>query len=222
MASNINALRYCADIDLWALDRGLKSCVFATDFCRQHCYNKKLYKVYPAMLGRDEQNDAYWNSTYSWDIAQDIGKAMAHKKGASNRFRFCTRGEALGTISDIIRVIILADTLPDVLFWVPTRSWRSVGKRTNSLGQHNDMYALLMKAKLLPNLRIMASIDPTTTTQELTTLKTHGWSTISFGVPVEERHFLCPKTHDGIKGACSTCQEGCFSSGQVNVHLKEH
>ena len=80
------------------------------------------------------------------------------------------------------------------------------------------------------NVRILASVDPTTTREEWEMLTVNGWSTMFFGdndmrvTPVGSKMFLCPKTHGAkVKGACSVCKRGCFRSDKrVDVHLKQH
>ena len=179
MSYNINALRYCEDIGMWALDLPRSTCVWRTPYCTEHCYNNKLYRLYPAMNKRDEQNSDYWNLTHAWNIAKDIQKAMDHNKGSSERFRFGTRGEFLGTVHDVYKVAAIACTLPHVHFWIPTRAWRSMHTNVRSLfGAGKELYGLLCRIKnVLPNVHMVASLDPSNTWEEEKRLIMDGWNT---------------------------------------------
>jgi hypothetical protein len=79
-----------------------------------------------------------------------------------------------------------------------------------------------------PNLRLLASTDPTTTEEEYESLVVEGWSTMFYGdpsgpaVPSGQKVFACPKTFKKLKEHCAICKGGCFSAKQVHVHLKQH
>ena len=80
------------------------------------------------------------------------------------------------------------------------------------------------------NVRILASVDPTTTQEEWESLTADGWSTMFFGdnamrvTPAGNKMFMCPKTHGAkVKGACEVCKRGCFRADKrVDVHLNQH
>lgn len=222
MSYNINALRFCADIGMWALDASRETCVWKTDFCLQHCYNNKVYRMYHRAAERDRQNDTYWNLTPGKDIARDIQKAMDHHKGSNDRFRFATRGEFLGSISDVYKVAMIADILPHVHFWLPTRAWRSIHGGNPLFNPGRALYDLLLRVRrVMPNIHMIASLDPTTTPREFRALCLDGWSTMEFGTDFDPKtHTRCPKT-EGEKGACSTCGL-CFGKQQTHVHLRTH
>lgn len=122
-------------------------------------------------------------------------------------------GEAFGCAADVARVRDIASGNPDVVFWIPTRAWRNPEMRA----------AVDVLRATVPNLRVLASEDPTTTSQEHKALVAEGWSTMYFGDDsATQGRFKCPKTWSHKDGACATCRKGCFSATRVDVHLKEH
>lgn len=212
----MSTIRWCEDIGMFAYDRPIpETCVHATDFCRAACYNDKLYRIYPAMHGKDIKNEAYWQTLDGAQVTRDL----ARRKHPTHRVRFMTRGEAFKAVSDVHKVAEIASANPDRLFWIPTRAWR-----------HPLLRALIQTSLLgVPNLRILASTDPTTTDAEWDALKADGWSTMFFGddtqrvTPTGDKMFLCPKTHGHVKGACAVCKRGCFRADKrVDVHLSQH
>lgn len=209
-------LRYCADIGMHAYDRKISaSCVHATDFCKAHCYNEKLFKVYPAMHARDDRNEEYWRDISGAVVARDL----ARKTKQTARVRLMTRGEAFATLADVARVESILVGNPGTLFWIPTRAWRSPILRL----------AIMQRIMPLPNARVLASMDPSNSFEDWEALQLDGWSTMSFGAndatvtpDGSARLFKCPKTWKGLKGHCSICKAGCFRDSQVHVHLKQH
>jgi len=206
-----DVIRYCADIGLWAIDRPVSSCCFASSFCATNCYNRKLYLgCYGSnMKAKDRRNESAWLAMRSNPeaAAKAMKTVLMAKREKVKRFRFMTRGEALETREDIALIKSICEAMPKILFWLPTRSWRNAEMRR------------LVERELLPlsNLRIMASLDPTTQKGP------DSWSTMFFGDDdATSGRVLCSKTHKGIHGACATCRKGCFSSARVDVHMKQH
>ena len=81
----------------------------------------------------------------------------------------------------------------------------------------------------LSNAFVMASLDPSNSPSEWKSLKESGWSTMFFGdnearfTPNGDPLHMCKKTWFKMKGVCGKkCQNGCFSSKRVDVHLKQH
>lgn len=216
--------RACPDIGMFSLDRSIpESCIHATKFCRTECYNDKLYRIYPNMRGRDTKNEASW-AAITPDAAAELERALQRKKSLStDRLRLMTRGEALRDIGDIARVRAICEAVAPRLVWLPTRAWRNPILRAACEGELSE----------IPNLVILASIDPTTE-GDWRDLASAGWSTMYFGDDdidaIEERVglslFKCPKTWRGIKGHCASCKAGCFAPNilqrQVHVHLRQH
>ena len=211
-----STIRYCEDIGMFAYDRGIpQSCIHATNFCAVNCYNDKLYKIYPNMRGKDEKNEIFWAHIDGALVRADLSRRRKQTK----RVRLMTRGEAFSTFSDIARVESILIENPNTDWWIPTRAWRHPILR----------FAVRKLAEKHNNARILASTDPTTTTEEWAQLKSDGWSTMFFGddeqrvTPNGDKHFLCPKTHGHVKGACEVCKKGCFRSDRrVDVHLSQH
>ena len=204
-----DTIRYCEDIGMFALDFPTFTCRFRTAFCNANCYNVKLYRLYKGMVGRDKANYQSWlDSTVSEWI-----RVLSAKRKPVNRFRFATRGETLLSSADIDRVIAIAQSLPNTLFWIPTRAWRDAEMRAE----------IVTRLFPIENIRLCASLDPSNTQDEETGLIAEGWSTLYYGDDTAtDGRMLCPKTHGHVTGACATCANGCFSKSQTHVHLKKH
>lgn len=215
-----STIRWCEDIGMFAYDRPIPtSCVHATGFCRAHCYNDKLYRMYPAMREKDAANEAFWQAIDGDRVRNDLA---GRRKRQTRRVRFMTRGEALRDHSDIARVRDILTGNPDTLFWIPTRAWR------------DPLLRIRIETEIMPlaNAVVLASMDPTNTREDWASLKLAGWSTMVFGddamthTPAGDRVFACPKTHKGLKGHCAICKAGCFAprtlGRRVDVHLSQH
>lgn len=210
-------LRYCADIGLWSLDRPVSTCLWRTIYCAMHCFNRKLYRVYKNMVAKDKRNEAYWQALNGQSIREHLLRKSTGGKGTIKpRVRLMTRGEAFSTPNDIRKVENILASNPDVVWWIPTRSWR------------NEFYRPMVKALSVkyPNAKILASVDPSNTQEEVDGLKADGWSTMFFGnddqTPQGQDAHKCAKTWNHTKGACATCTEGCFGANRVDVWLKKH
>lgn len=228
-------MRHCPDIGMFALDRPIEeTCRWATEFCSAMgengtCFNKKLYRIYPAMHAKDKRNETAWRAIDSEAVA-DWFEALNRKRKDTSRVRLMTRGEAFSDYADIERVELLANATPDRLIWIPTRAWR------NPL-----LWAMIGELTArCPNLRVLASIDPknwdrTTPVEDreywettaVKDLETAGVSTMFYGDnDATAGRFKCPKTWGGKKtkkGACAVCKKGCFRNDKpVHVHLKKH
>lgn len=211
--------RYCEDIGMWAIDRSIpESCDHASDFCKATCYNMKLFVAFPRMLAKDVRNEQFWAQLDGKQL-HDILKRK--RSGKSQRIRLMTRGEAFKDFGDVYKVKDLLESNPDRLFWIPTRAWRS------------PLHRALIQALIFPiaNARLLASTDPTTSSEEWAALRADGWNTMFYGddtltqTPNGDRMFRCPKTWKGLKGHCDICKAGCFkplSKGRVDVHLSQH
>jgi hypothetical protein len=194
---------------MFAIDRDKRSCKHLTSFCVRFCYNKKLYALYPNMEGRDDKNEEFWARL----DGATLKTILSRKRKQTDRFRFCTRGEAFSTLEDVDKVAEIIRSNPTTLFWIPTRGWRNPDIRR----------AIEARIFTLPNARPMASLDPSNDKAEYEALVAWGWSTLYFGYDTPRKgHFLCPKTWDHEKGACASCTDGCFSTDRVDVHLKSH
>jgi len=221
-------VRWCKDIGMFTIDRGIpNSCRHATAFCRGEipgvtpCYNLKLYKLYPNMVGKDARNDSAWSVIQG----EDVRRSLDRKRKPTDRLRLMSRGEAFATIVDIPRVRDIARSNPDRLIWIPTRAWR------------NPILRTLIEAEIatLPNVAVLASLDPTNTEDQWRDLVSRGWSTMFYGkMPGgwngPPNTFACPKIHARNKarqrdgsGHCGVCRAGCFApkllGRRVDVHL---
>jgi hypothetical protein len=162
------------------------------------------------MIKRDRFNlEAFTNCN-----VQDFVNALSGKRIRQvKRFRFATRGEVFYSSANILKVAEIAEAMPGTIFWIPTRAWRNPVRRAE----------IMTHLFPLPNVRVMASIDPSNSPAEISVLKTENWSTIFFGDNAQlEDRLMCPKTWHHIKGCCAKCECGCFSTKRVDVHLKEH
>ena len=212
------AVRYCKDIGLWVLDRPRESCKYRTSFCKAKCYNGPLYRAFDAggnMTTKDILSEIVW-----LDIrGAELSEVLQAKRKPVNRIRLMTRGEALADISDIERVADIAESMPKRLVMLPTRAWRSP-----HMWPH-----ILRRLKPIENLRLLCSIDPSTTWEAITRLTGADMSTMFFGN--DDRHPLqftdnhlvkCPKTWSHLAGYCAKCKGGCFTKSTIHVWLKEH
>ena len=227
-------LRMCKDINMWALDRPIDdipdahvkgSCIHKTSFCKQTCYNVKLYRMFPNMRKKDIENEQFWQAL-PWTHVDWDNEALALLKGKIDRMRkrpkrirLMTRGEAFSSIADVFRVKVLCEAFPDIVFWCPTRAWRQ-GQLRGVIRDH------LFEVK---NLNLNASLDPTTTHEEKQSLFAEGWSTMFYGddgTEAQAGRFLCPKTHKKLKKICTLCNRGCFRGTAQgvpsHVHLSQH
>ena len=205
-----NEIRFNKDIGLWTLDRDRGSCSWRTAFCDKHCYNNKLYKAFNRMFNKDKRSEEFWSS----DSFFSISSGFLHKKKVE-RFRFCSRGEPIQTVFDLTRFKELAILNPDTLIQIPTRSWRNKEIR--------ESYNIINE----PNIRLILSIDPSNTKEELDIA--HDYRTYFFGN--DDRHpygndnpkvFKCPKTWHKLKGFCAECRVGCFNEEKKHIWLKQH
>lgn len=211
-------LRYCDDIGMFTFDRSRKvSCIHATSFCASTCFNNKLEACFKGILPKDRRLEASWEFYTGDTVATFLGR----KRLQTSRVRFMSRGEAFKNTDDVARVLDIVKGSPLTTFWIPTRAWRDYRLEK----QIRHAFARV------DNVRILASTDPTTTRTEYQTLVDLGWSTMFYGLTVEQASALyagvvefhqCRKTHQHVKGACKTCRSGCFKRSQVHVHLKQH
>ncbi len=194
-------LRFSKELGLHYLDRGKSSCKWSTEFCRSKCYYNK-FMIYPQMRGYLQRAELAWQSVEP-AVFQD-----------AERIRLCKVGDPFKDYQDIERVALWAKANPSTKFWAPTRAWRNA-----------KMKARIEKLFDIPNLHIMASIDPSNTKEELDDLAKSGWSTMFFGNDEEHpigAYYKCPKTWEKTKGSCGSCTRGCFNNKQVHVWLKKH
>lgn len=205
------AIRFCKSIGCFALDFPKFTCAFRTEFCNQKCYNIKMYRMYGEdMVNRDHANLQAWNDC----TVQDFVDALSGKRTRQvKRFRFATRGEAFYSAQNVLKIAEIAKALPETIFWIPTRAWRNAVRRA-------EIMAHLFPLK---NVRVMASLDPTNSPAEIDSLKADNWSTIFYGDDTAiDGRTKCIKTWNHAEGACAKCKTGCFKTGRVDVHLKEH
>lgn len=213
-----SAMRFTEDIGLFTIDRPTSSCRHRTSYCSKNCYNNKLYKCYSSMHKKDVRNEEYWQSISGEGLALELSQ----KRRQTKRIRLMSRGEAFSTQDDINRVIDLAKYNTRRLFWIPTRAWRD-----------NTLRAILEnKVSKIKNIRLLASIDPSNTPEEIQSLQSTGWSLMGFGwdspqsmtteLSIQGTIKHCPKTKDHVTGHCAKCQGGCFSPKQTTIFLDKH
>lgn len=210
-------IRWCSDIGLYVLDRSKDSCAYRTPFCVLNCYNNKMYKIFKNMLKKDVRNEAYWASL----TVKEFARGLRFKRHSIARFRFCARGEPFDDGSAVLKIADIVSSFPNIMFQIPTRAWRS------------PLMKGLIERKVMrfPNAKVIASIDPSNTEQELNSA--HDWGTFFFGNnehhPYEDDMLYgqsnivkCPKTWRGMKGHCEVCKVGCFNKEIKDVWLKQH
>ncbi len=144
-----------------------------------------------------------------------------------SRFRFSVKGEIWNHPTDVCKIQGIAKALPSTRFWIPTRAWRCP-----EMEDHIRRYAMCM-----PNVCVLASVDPCVSEHELDYLRSHGWSLV-FAGDNERGHMKlgpggaepnltdgmhsCAKTWEQREGHCATCEDGCFKVGRKEIHLKQH
>jgi len=210
-------IRYCTDIGMFALDRPRDvTCVHATEYCWNSCFNNKLERAFPAIHPRDIRNENYYQRL----DGPSFKAVMKRKRKSTRRFRGCTRGENFSNRADVLRWYDIITANPDTDFWLPCRAWRDKALRALIL-------ELLMP---LPNAHVAASLDPETIDQ-WPELQAEGWLAMYFGDDNDTPRadgYACPKTwhHKHFKAVskapCTTCTGGCFSKKPILVHLKQH
>jgi hypothetical protein len=211
-AAAVNSeIRFCDDIGMFVWDRPRSaSCVHRTAFCNAHCYNGKLERIFK-LAPKDARNEIWWKQV----TGSQVKKTLDRKRKETSRVRGCTRGENFKDNSDIDRIKDIAQANPERTFWLPTRAWRNPELRQRI---QSELFGL-------PNVRIQASLDPSNSRQEVNQLILDGWSTMFFGnddrAPIANS-VKCQKTWDHVKGACRTCETGCFRNEQTHIWLKQH
>jgi len=209
-------LRWNQFINCFTFDRSRKvSCVHATAFCAKHCYNR-MTDTWKWVNEKDKRLEESWQ----WFNGNNVARILSCKRSRqTDRVRFMGRGEAFRDMSDVPHVLDICSGSPNRLFWIPTRAWRDNELRT----------AIENRVLEVPNIRVQASTDPTTSISEYSSLVASGWSSMFFGESIdiaEDRYGVkfhkCAKTHKHIKGHCAECVGGCFDASQVHVHLEEH
>lgn len=208
-----NKLRWVTDLGLYALERGEGSCVWRTSAC-DRCYNRDIarFSVLLRMSWRPGgPDDRRWES------------ARAETFSGLDRVRLCTRGEPITNGLDVHRIAEWARANPETLFWLTTRSWQTGAGLGHKI---NRPMMGAIESVLFPvdNVRVMASMDAFTS-QHFGALNGRGWSTTYFGTEAPHPSpdaMKCRKTWQKIKGACASCEDGCFSARQVHVWLREH
>ena len=221
-------LRQVADIGLWAVDNGHKSCKWRTKACKD-CYNVFLAHAHPvfANVWYGDKDELAWENTTS-----EAFKGL-------NRVRLCTRGDPFPTLKDVDRVGEWIRDNPTTLFWIPTRAWQMglAGKYALNMPM---IKAIEKNVMCYPNARVQASIDDWTK-QHWQWLAKRRWSTMYFSKDdntdpaafYENGNVVkCRKTWDIVtndrgrkvhrKGVCRTCRKGCFSEDRVDIWLKYH
>lgn len=221
----MSRIRFVKEIGLFAFSRGRATCRWRTSWCKRYCYNRKFYRVNPRLGEFDELDDKFWRETSAEEFAVAIPSGI-------ERFRFAVRGEIWIDLKDVMKVRRVLKARPDTLFWIPTRAWQV-------MRMQEPIEDLIMP---LPNARVMASIDPTTSTYTFNALGRRGWSTVFSGDNEDPRQMQlfdisgsgrfsekktasmvhCEKTWHHAAGHCAGCTDGCFSCERVDVHLKRH
>jgi len=206
-----------------------------------------------AMSDIDVRNTQWFLKSSPIDFRKEFQKLPLFMR-FQKRFRYATRGETITKEKDLNKVIEIAKLNPDVQFMLPTRAWRKGrtkrqfdallatltgkavinkyrhymgSKNTDPMKEHSGIGRLaskLVEASKLKNLKILCSIDESTSEKEVDSLTKLGLSTMYFGDDSKtEGRFLCPKTHNkGEDITCVNCVGGCFSDVQIHVHLKKH
>jgi len=220
-------IRFIPEIGLWSFSRGRSTCRWKSKWCDVNCYAQKFYRMGWAKDEYDKADDEWWMSHDCLEIADEIRRVASVDDKPPARFRFSVKGEIWTATCDVVKVAHIAAHLPETVFWIPTRAWRD-----HAINSYIRLH-LFRK----PNVRVLASVDPDTTLGQLARLRAEGWSLVFAGdnqcgqmqlsadglIPhVAEGMHRCEKTWDRRTSHCASCDEGCFSDGRVEIHLKKH
>lgn len=203
-------IKWVDGIGMYAFDLPRITCRFRTAFCNLNCYNQKFYRMYPRMIAYDKACLEAWESC----TLSDWILALERKRKSLARFRWATRGDICYSEKSITQVALIARHFRHTIFWIPTRSWRVPAMWAFARGAFCD----------LDNIRLMASVDPSNTPEEINGLEKAGISTLFFGNNSEiaqAGRIQCPKTWGHIEGSCGSCNH-CFGTEQIHIHLKKH
>ena len=222
-------LRQCPDLGLWVTDRGAQTCVWKTKACKD-CYVHKslIYKHTKKAWSPGGKDDQQWSK-----LTPDSFKGL-------NRVRLCTRGEAFPDLESIQLVSTWIEKNPNVLFWIPTRSWKKEDNSGIITLNYDYIRAMQFYLQPLDNSRVMWSMDEYTE---------HLWDTanyLGFSTLYYQRHnkpakyfsksnnvrkcrktwtkLINPKTGRPChpKSVCKTCRSGCYEKDRVDVWLMYH
>ena len=180
----------------------------------------------------DKLDDQWWKDSTSEEIVKEIMKYPSRLEDGRPvppaRFRFAVKGEIWTCVDDVSKVRGVLSLMPETLFWIPTRAWRDLTMRAAI-----DELVLAQS-----NARVMASLDPTNGEHDFTLLRDRGWPLLFSGDNDPDEQLMlveggavekltknmrrCEKTWEDRHGHCAICTEGCFSSNQVDVHLRQH
>ena len=222
-----NRIKFIPELGLWSFSRGKHTCRWQSKWCERNCYATKFYKLGWSREEYDRPDDDWWMANDVIALSAEILRVTSVDGVPPGRFRFSIKGEIWNHPTDVSKVQGVVQTLSSTRFWIPTRAWRDPQMR-----DHIQRY-------VLPELNacVLASVDPDTTPEELAQLRADGWSLVFAGDNARGQMLLgakgarpnvtdgmhsCEKTWEHRSGHCATCEEGCFSPGRVEIHLKKH
>ena len=205
----------CDDLGLWCFDRDPEvSCVNATAKCLVDCYMIKMRRMFKAIGPRRKMDEIRFH-LLTGPIMRHFLARMKKTKHGGDKFRWASDGDPCATVADVYRMAGIARATPLTKHWIPTKGHRNPRVRE----------ALKRLLRWIPNVRLMASIDTSTTQEEVNALVAEGFSTMFFGddeASPQPSPVKCAKTWKGIHEHCRVCKVGCFKAGRVDVWLKEH
>lgn len=213
--------RKVKETGLWTISRSIDSCIFASSFCRKHCYAiLSTTQVWPNQKKEIQRlQEIFWKGL-TGDILQQI---IARKRSKINYIRFAGSGECITSLEDVLKVQDIVISNPNIKFWLPTRSWV------------DPDLCEQVENKLFPldNLSVQASTDIETTRNQFGYLFSIGWNITFFGADVfpfslgySDYLKKCPKTweyKDNQRNVCIHCLN-CFNKiGNVGsiVHYRQ-
>lgn len=204
-------IHYCNDIGMYSIDKALETCIFKTKFCKLNCYNCKLFKMFDNMKLINQALINNWKNFNSETLKNMLGK----KYTTISYFRYCTRGESINNVEDIMKIKDIAEKNPEIKFWIPTRAWRTSILRDK----------IVQELFPVNNIYVLASIDPSNTKKDYDNLV--GWRKMFFGDNnlkdwFSTKMYHCPKTFNHLNNVCTTCKMGCFNRTTEIIHLKQH
>ena len=211
----------CSALGIHKCDPG-PGCPWATEACKRFCYAMNAISRW-----RNTQNRVsgrYYMIERIMEDEQRWERWRARHFRGLGAVRVATRFEAFKGPAEVERIRSWLVGAPETRFWIPTRAWRN-----------HEMRGLIeSRIKTLPNARVQASLDKTTTGADFRMLRDWGWSTMGVWArsedgshPFNGSAHRCAKTWNGAHGAkaCAKCAgegTGCFSAKRVDVLLRLH
>lgn len=162
------------------------------------CYALKGHFVYPSVQkSLQKKEDSILKP--EWEDAMVL--AIGGREG-SGYFRWAVSGDLLG-LNHLIKIVNIANRLPHIKFWLPTREFNIVSKYVKEFGNFPDNLIVRFSA-------IMIDGAPPTKIAQKLGVGTSG---------VKKEGFSCPASNQN--NFCLNCR-ACWQRDIENINYKKH